>query len=159
MTNNDIIRRLRFAFNKTDKHMQETLALAGFDATTSMIKNWLRKDDDPHQEKMVDPELAAFLNGLIIEKRGSRPGPLPPLEDPLTNNMILRKLKIALSMQSEDMLAVLKLMDMNLSKHELSAFFRHPHQNQFRHCKDQVLRKFIYGLQKKLRPDIDKSKG
>lgn len=152
MTNNDIIRRLRYAFNYTDEQVQKLMASAGYEATKSMVVNWLRKDDDELLEEMHDPELAAFLNGVINDKRGKKEGPLAELEDPLTNNMILRKLKIALSMQSEDILATLALMDMNISKHELSAFFRHPEQQQFRPCKDQVLRKFIYGLQKKYRP-------
>ena len=152
MTNNDIIRRLRYAFDYSDEQVQQLMASAGFEATRTMVKNWLRKDDDDQLVHLEDPELAAFLNGLINIKRGKKEGPLAKLEDPLTNNMILRKLKIALSMQSEDILATLDLMDMRISKHELSAFFRHPDQPQFRPCKDQVLRKFIYGLQKKYRP-------
>lgn len=152
MTNNDIIRRLRYAFDYSDEQVQQLMASAGFEATRTMVKNWLRKDDDEQLVHLEDPELAAFLNGLINIKRGKKEGPLAKLEDPLTNNMILRKLKIALSMQSEDILATLDLMDMRISKHELSAFFRHPDQPQFRPCKDQVLRKFIYGLQKKYRP-------
>jgi len=43
--------------------------------------------------------------------------------------------------------------DMHISKHELSAIFRKPGQKQYRECKDQFLRNFLYGLQFKERPE------
>ena len=50
-------------------------------------------------------------------------------------------------MRDDDILAILKLADMRVGKHELSAFFRNPLQSQYRPCKDQILRNFIHGMQ------------
>jgi uncharacterized protein YehS (DUF1456 family) len=71
------------------------------------------------------------------------------------NNLILRKLRIALNLKEEDMLAIFALRSFRLSAHELSAFFRNPSQAQYRECKDQVLRNFLMGLQQKFRPKED----
>ena len=61
------------------------------------------------------------------------------------------KLKIALNLKSEDVLEILQLAEFQLSKHELSAFFRKPGHKHYRDCKDQVLRNFLKGLQMKYR--------
>lgn len=123
----------------------------GLEATRAQISDWLKKDDDPAFQQLSDLELATFLNGLIIEKRGKKEGPLPEPEKRLDNNMIFRKLKIALDLKAEDTLAILALSDFTISKHELSAFFRKPGHKHYRACKDQVLRNFLKGLQLRYR--------
>lgn len=149
MTNNDIIRRIRYTFNYNDAKMIEIFALAGLEITRAQMNAWLKKEDDPDFEELVDKPLATFLNGFIIEKRGKKEGEQPKPEKRLTNNAIFRKLKIALNLKDDDILGILELVDMRISKHELSAFFRNPEQEQYRECKDQILRNFVYGLQKK----------
>ncbi|HEY5775804.1 MAG TPA: DUF1456 family protein, partial [Xanthomonadales bacterium] len=67
------------------------------------------------------------------------------------NNIILRKLKIALNLQADDVQALIRQADFSLSKHELSAFFRKPEHKHYRECKDQVLRYFLKGVQAKYR--------
>jgi uncharacterized protein YehS (DUF1456 family) len=87
--------------------------------------------------------------------RGKKEGPQPDAENKLTNNIILRKLTIALNLQAEDTLEILDLADLRLSKHELSAFFRRPEHKHYRVCKDQVLRNFLFGMQLMYREDDD----
>ena len=116
---------------------------------------WLKKEEDEGFQAIYDKDLAAFLNGFIILKRGKREGELPNPEKSLNNNTIFRKLKIALSLKDEDILEILKLADFKFSKHELSALFRKPEQEQYRVCKDQVLRNFLTGLQVKFHPNKD----
>ena len=152
MTNNDLLRRLRYTFDYNDKRMVAIFALADREVTREQVSNWMKKEDDPAYEKFKDVDLACFLNGLINHKRGKREGEQPEPEKRLNNNIILRKLKIALDMQAEDILEVLSLANLPMSKHELSAFFRKPGHKHFRACKDQVLRNFIHGLQLKYRP-------
>lgn len=149
MDNNDILRRVRYTFDFSDSKMMEIFASAGFDATRAQISDWLKKDDDPEFQTLNDNMLATFLNGFINEKRGKKEGPQPEAEKRLNNNIILRKLKIALNLKDEDMLEIFLLAGMRMSKHELSAFFRKPSQVQYRLCKDQFLRNFIQGMQKK----------
>lgn len=147
MTNNDILRRVRYLFDYGDTKMIAVFKLANYEAKRSDLSAWLRKEDDPLLVKMSDKELATFLNGLIIEKRGKREGPQPEAESFLTNNIILRKLKIALNLKTDDILDLYALVDKNISKHELSAFFRKPDHKSYRPCLDQYLRSFLNALQ------------
>ena len=151
MTNNDVLRRVRYIFDFNDSKMMQLFKDGGYEATRTEISAWMKQDDDPDFMNCGDSRLAAFLNGLIIEKRGRRDGEQPKPEKKLTNNIIFTKLKIALNMKAEDVLEILLLADFNLSKHELSAFFRRPDHKHYRECRDQVLRNFLTGLQKKYR--------
>lgn len=151
MDNNDIIRRIRYAFDLNDTKMIELFALGDIKATRAQISSWLKKDIDPDYVLLSAFQLAAFLNGLITDKRGAKEGPKPIPEKNLNNNIILRKLKIALNLKDDDMLELLTLADFKISKHELSAFFRKPGQSQYRECKDQILRNFLRGMQMKYR--------
>lgn len=152
MTNNDILRRLRYTFDFNDEQMINLFTLSGRETTREEISNWLKKDDDPEYKAIYDVDFAYFLNGLIIKNRGLKGEELPKAEKRLNNNLVFRKLKIALNLKDDDILEVLALVDFRFSKHELSAFFRKPEQNQYRPCKDQILRNFIHGLQLKYRP-------
>ena len=153
MTNNDILRRLRYAFDISDAKMIALFALADLEVSREQISDWLKKEDDPAYKECSDLTFATFLNGFINDKRGKKDGPQPEPEKHLSNNIILRKLRIALNLHAEDMLTILGLVDYKLSAHELSAFFRKANHRQYRECKDQVLRNFLHGLQLKHRPD------
>ena len=152
MNNNDILRRLRYTFDLNDNQVIAIFALAGLEVTRAQISEWLKKDDDPDYKPIFDPQLAVFLTGFIIHKRGKKEGEDLKSEKKLNNNIVFRKLKIALNLKDEDIIEILELVDFRMSKHELSAFFRNPTQNQYRPCKDQVLRNFIHGLQVRYHP-------
>ncbi len=147
MQNNDILRRIRYIFDLNDDTMMKTFASGGIEATRAQVSAWLKREEDPDFISLYDKHLATFLNGFINYKRGKREGPQAKAEKTLNNNLILRKIKIALNLKDDDILAMLKLADFRLSKHELSAFFRKPGQSQYRLCLDQVLRRFLQGLQ------------
>lgn len=149
MTNNDILRRIRYLFNYSDTQVVELFKLAESDVEETEVSNWLKKDDDPALVELTDKELATFLNGLIIQKRGRRDGPQLEPEENLSNNMILMKLKIALKLKSEDIIDLFALVDRKVSKPELSAFLRSSDHHQYRPLMDQYLRNFIRALQKK----------
>ena len=152
MTNNDILRRIRYTFDFNDSKMIAIFGLADHQVTREQISDWLKKDDDPAFQKCSDTQLAIFLNGLINDKRGKKEGAQPEPEKQLTNNAIFMKLKIALNMKAEDVLETMDLADFAMSKHELSAFFRKPGHKHYRECKDQILRNFLKGVQLKYRP-------
>jgi len=149
MTNNDILRRLRYTFDFSDKKMMKLFSLADLEVTRTEISDWLKKDDDDDYKQLFDKELATFLNGFINDRRGKKDGEQPIPEKRLNNNIILRKLKIALNLKDEGILEILELVGMQLSKHELSALFRNPKQSQYRKCREQILRNFIHGMQVK----------
>ena len=151
MNNNDVLRRIRYAFDFDDSKMMAVFGLGGLEVTRAEISDWLKKDDDPDYQKCSDQQLATFLNGLIIDKRGKKDGPQPEPEKQLSNNIVFRKLKIALNLQADEVLSLVNQADFRISKHELSAFFRKPGHKHYRECKDQVLRNFLKGMQLKYR--------
>ncbi|WP_370089702.1 DUF1456 family protein [Ekhidna sp.] len=151
MNNNDILRRIRYTFNLGDDKVIKLFKHGGKEVTREQISDWLKKDDDEAQKPIYDVDLAAFLNGLIIKHRGKKDGETPKPEKSLNNNQVFRKLKIALNLKDEDIIAIMNLANFEVSKHEISAIFRKPTQKQYRVCKDQFLRNFLQGLQIKYR--------
>ena len=154
MTNNDVLRRIRYTFDFSDSKMIAIFGLANHEVTREQISDWLKKDDDPAFQKCSDTQLTIFLNGLINDKRGKKEGPQLDPEQRLTNNIIFRKLKIALDLKAEDVLGIMDLVNFQISKHELSAFFCRPDHKNYRDCKDQILRNFLKGMQLKYRAKI-----
>ena len=153
MTNNDILRRIRYVFDFNDDKMIAIFESADCKVTRAQVSDWMKAEDDPDFDKLNDELLATFLNGLINDKRGKREGPQPVPEKELSNNAIFMKLKIALNMQAEDILEIMSSSDFRMSKHELSAFFRKAGHKHYRECKDQILRIFLKGLQMRYRKD------
>jgi uncharacterized protein YehS (DUF1456 family) len=147
VTNNDILRRVRYIFDFDDSKMINLFGLGNLKVTRAQVSDWLKKEDDPTYRNCTDTQLASFLNGLINDKRGKKEGPQPKPEKRITNNIIFRKLRIALDLKADDVLEILELTDLRISKHELSAFFRKPDHKHYRDCKDQILRKFLKGVQ------------
>jgi len=64
----------------------------------------------------------------------------------MTNNDILKKLRIALHLKDTDIIEILKLADFEITKSELSALFRSEDQRNYKECGDQILRRFLNGL-------------
>jgi uncharacterized protein YehS (DUF1456 family) len=152
VTNNDIMRRIRYAFDFDDSKMIALFAQADFKVSRQQISAWLKKDDNPAFVECSESELALFLDGLINDRRGRREGPQPAPDLRLNNNIIFRKLRIALNLRDEDILVLLNLGGFPITKPELNALFRKPDNRHFRVCKDQILRHFIRGVQLKYRP-------
>lgn len=159
MDNNDILRRLRYAFDFDDHKMMSLFKLGGMEATRAETSDWLKKDIDPAYLALTDFQLAVFLNGMIIDRRGKKEGPQPVPEKRLNNNLILRKLKIALNLMDDDIIQYLQSVEFKLSKPELSAFFRKTDDNRYRECKDQILRNFLKSLQGKYREGKGEGEG
>jgi len=152
VTNNDILRRIRYSLDFNDSKMMILLSPQGAPVSREQMSNWLKKDDDPDFKPCNDTQLAIFLNNLIDDRRGKKEGAQPQLEKKLNNNLILRKLKIALDLRDDGVLEIMDLAGFKMSKHELSALFRKPGHKHYRVCKDQILRNFLQGMQKKYRP-------
>ena len=135
--------------------MMTVFSQADLNVTRGQVSDWLKKDDDPEQQPCDDRTLACFLNGLINEMRGKKEGTQPEPEDKLNNNIIFKKLKIALNLKAEDILRILGLADFSLSKHELSAFFRKKGHKHYRECQEQILRNFLHGIQIEYRNEVE----
>ncbi|MEN7973710.1 MAG: DUF1456 family protein [Verrucomicrobiota bacterium] len=150
MTHNDTLRRLRYALNVNDAKIAETIGLTGRKTTADEVVNWLKREDEAGYAELPPALLCRFLDGLIIEKRGPHPSgkTFEPL-DFLSNNEILKKMRIALELKEDDMLTIFKRAEFTVTKAELGAFFRKEGHRNFRKCPEQVLKKFIKGLSTK----------
>ena len=147
MTQNDILRRLRYALDISDGQVVKIFAHVGGDLKPGQVSAWLKHDDHAEFEELPEVMLCRFLDGLIIEKRGARPdGVVPKPQEYLSNNEILKKIRIALTLRDEDMMDVFALEGFVVTKAELGSFFRKEGQRNFAKCPEQVLRKFLQGL-------------
>lgn len=173
MNNNDILIRLRYALDIRDIDMIEIFRLGGITVTKEELGRMLLKPKtggnmnldedefvaDDNMKKCNNYMLESFLNGFIIFRRGKQEAksgdPDKPVfmikDDKAVNNVMLKKLKIALSLTSEDMLAIFKAAGVNLSNSELSAVLRREGQRNYKECKDRYARNFLKGLAIKYR--------
>jgi uncharacterized protein YehS (DUF1456 family) len=145
MNNNDILRRLRYALNLDNAGTTRLFALGGHALSETDLDLLLKKDEEPGFVDCPDVLLQAFLDGLVASRRGPREAGHDEPEE-LNNNLILRKIRIALELKDTDMLRILDAGGIEVSKSELSALFRKPGHRNFMRCRDQLLRKFLSGL-------------
>lgn len=170
MNNNDILVRLRYALDLKNIEMVEIFKLGGYEVTLEEVHKMLIKSKDTDNESAKEEEeetyikcnhfmIESFLNGLIIFKRGkqeSKPGqpekPEMTLQDNRSvNNVLLKKVKIALALTSEDMLDIFKEVGVNVTKGELGALLRKEGHNKYIECGDKYARNFLKGLALKYR--------
>lgn len=64
----------------------------------------------------------------------------------MTNNDILKKLRVALQLRNEDIVEIMKLVDFKVTTSELGALFRSEDHPKYKECGDQFLRNFLNGL-------------
>lgn len=149
MTHNDVLRRFRYALDMSNATMLEVFRLANHDMDQATLLDLLKKEDEAGYRECGPELLGTFLDGLITLKRGARQGaPDSPTKggEELTNNDILKKIRIALELKEEDLIAIMKLANVAISKAELSALFRGRGQKNYKKCGDQFLRQFLQGL-------------
>ncbi|MGG3912883.1 DUF1456 family protein [Rossellomorea vietnamensis] len=159
MDNNDILIRLRYALDLKNTEMVDIFKLGGIELSKDEVMKVLTKSMD--QEEGMNEEddhihcddemFESFLNGFITFKRGKReikPGQSekPELTYEHVNNLLLKKVKIALSLTSEDMIEILGLADVHITKGELGAIFRREGHKNYRICGDRYARNFLKGL-------------
>ena len=145
------MRRVRYIFDFSDQLILSIFKLGGYEGSKPEMATWLAREGEPEFVLCKDENLARFLNGLIIMNRGSKGDDTREPERVLSNNMVLRKLKISLNLQADDLLEILKLNELTLSKHELSALFRRPDHKNYRECPDQLLCDVLDGMEKHYR--------
>jgi uncharacterized protein YehS (DUF1456 family) len=150
MYKNDILRRLRYALNISNSAMAGIFKLAGHDISESAILAILKKEGEEGYVECSDTELELFLDGLIIQNRGKKETADSELiiksELLLTNNIILKKLRIALDFKENDMLEMFKLSEFEITKPELTALFRRKGHKNYKVCGDQIMKNFLQGL-------------
>lgn len=163
MNNNDRLIRLRYALDIKENDMIEMFKLGGIQVTKEEVEKMLVNPDKFEEDEEVDPDsyiivdntvLISFLNGLITFKRGKKDSGKndslkaeEPLKNSLSiNNEMLKKVKIALSLTSDDLLDIFYDVDVDISKSELSALLRKEGHRNYKVCLDRYARNFLKGL-------------
>ena len=165
MDNNDILIRLRYALEIKNKEMAEIFKLGGVELSVPDVIKILTKsaeDEDEYDDQLKcnNSMLDSFLNGLIIYKRGKqepKPGqPDTPSASSINksanvNNLLLKKVKIALALTTEDMLDIFDEAGITVTKGELGALLRKEGHKNYKECGDKFARNFLKGLAFKYR--------
>lgn len=152
MENNDVLRSIRYLLNINDQKIVHIAGLADLNIPLGEVQEFLKKEDEPGFKPCDDQFMSYFLDGLIYFKRGrDESRPQPALELPVTNNTILKKLRVAFQLKEQDMLDLVEKGGYRIGRSELSAFLRKKDHPNYRECGDQVLRYFLKGLTLKLR--------
>ena len=165
ISNNDILIRVRYALDIKDTDMVEIFKLGGIEVTKEDVRKMLVKPkNDYDNEADIDENddfikcnnnmLESFLNGFITFKRGKqdpKPGqpdqPAKPVKSTESvNNMLLKKLKIALALTSEDIIDILDEVGVRITKGELGALLRKEGHKNYKECGDKYARNFLKGL-------------
>ncbi len=155
MKNNDILFLVRDILEIDDASLATIFSATANEIPPEQYVTWFKEPEDEEYQECKDRDMAIFLNGLINVRRGKKDGPEPEPEEKLNNNIIFRKLKIALNMQADDIIQILDLVECELSKHELSALFRRPNHRNYRECSDFILRSFLEGMLESLELELE----
>jgi len=158
VTNNDILRRFRYALDISNPKMLEAFLSAGHAIDQAALLELLKKEGEEGFLDCSNSLLEGFFDGFITVRRGKQEGVLPKPTSAgkeRINNIILRKMRIALEMKDEDMLAVMKLAGVSVTKSELGALFRGKDHKNYKECGDQFLRSFLNGLTNRYRGQAD----
>jgi len=147
VTNNDVLRSVRYLLNVGDGALADIVRLAGGEVSNAEMAAFLKSEDEPGYQPCGDQVMAHFLNGLVIHKRGKDPSrPPQPLELPITNNTVLKKLRVAFELKDSDIASLIEKSGLRVSKAELGAFFRRPDHRNYRDCGDQFLRNLLKAM-------------
>ncbi|HEV8693199.1 MAG TPA: DUF1456 family protein [Lysobacter sp.] len=154
MINNDVLRSIRYMLDLSDIKVVEIIKLADaeFAIEKADVQAFLKKDEDEGYVECSNPVLARFLDGLVFYYRGKDQSlPPRPVEKRVTNNVVLKKLRVAFELKDVDMHQIFEAAGFPISKPELTALFRQPDHKNFRLCGDQLLRNFLKGLTLRVR--------
>jgi len=148
MTHNDVLRSVRHLLDINDRELVALFRLGGCeDVGEAEVVAFLKREDEQGYLACSDAIMAHFLNGMVVYKRGrDDTRPPPTLEVPVTNNTILKKLRVAFELKDSDILTLIERAGLRVSKAELGAFFRRPDHRNYRECGDQFLRHLLKGL-------------
>ncbi|MFG6150253.1 DUF1456 family protein [Halobacillus sp. B23F22_1] len=172
MDNNDLLIRLRYALDIKDQDMVEIFKLGGVELTKEEVLKVLTKSDDNYEDDYEDEPsendehirctnsmFESFLNGFITFKRGPqepKPGQANKPDRSIknassVNNVMLKKVKIALKLTSEDIIEILDEAGVTITKGEVSALLRKEGHKNYKVFGDQYARNFLKGLAIKYR--------
>lgn len=149
MRTNDIFRKITQSLTLGNLQIQQLFALSAIDLNDKEIANLLKTDYQPGFEPMPDYVLLIFLNNLIEQQRGKKNDAEQEVIEKhakISNNDVLKKLRITYNLHEQQVRDALKLATIELTKSDLAALFRKPGHVHFKACDDELVLDFIEGL-------------
>lgn len=147
MNTHAILRQLSQTLSLDIAGLQAWFAAIGIELSPAEVQAHLRDEQDPAVVIVPEAVLLRLLDQLIADKRGSTTAPANA-ERParLSNNDVLKKLRIAFQLHEQDVRDLLKLVTIELTKSDLAALFRKAGQPHYKACDDELVLDFIQGL-------------
>ncbi|HIO96286.1 MAG TPA: DUF1456 family protein [Campylobacterales bacterium] len=144
---NDILFKIKTAISLENEQIIKAYALVNHQMDEERLVNILKRHQDKDFKEATYEELGLFLDGLVLLKRGT---PLKPKNEDevveLTNNLILKKLRVALELKEAELVILFALVDVILTKRQIGALFRKEGHKNFKVCSDELLENFLEGL-------------
>jgi uncharacterized protein YehS (DUF1456 family) len=154
MNHNELMRQLRKTLAVNETGLADIYALSGQSMSPDALKQRLKQENEADFVECEDTTIAYLLEAIIIHLRGAKEGSTVQISQwPLSNNQILKKLRIAYDLKDEDMHSIFEAEETPLSKQELKALFRKEDNKNFQSCSDKLLRAFLHGLSKRARQE------
>jgi len=147
LNTNDILYKIQKALSLSSEDMLKAYELEAYKMESTHLDSLLKKRQDKGSKLCSYEELGIFLDGLVTLKRG--PSPKKSDENKvveLTNNLILKKLRIALELKEAETEIIFSLGEAELSKQQLASLFRKEGHKNFKECSDELLMAFLDGL-------------
>lgn len=149
---NDVLRSIRYMLALNEQKLVDICALGEFKVKPWEITAFMKREEEEGFIECPEIVMGHFLNGLVVFKRGKDESkPAPPVVIPITNNIILKKLRVAFELKDTDLHEIMDSVGFPVSKPELSALFRAEGHKHYRECGDQWLRNFLKGLTTRVR--------
>ncbi|KIM06803.1 MAG: hypothetical protein KU38_11960 [Sulfurovum sp. FS08-3] len=146
MRTNKILERITKALYLNVNDIAHIYELAHYPKTKDEIRALLQDERSKKFQEATYEDLGLFLDGLIIKKRGEMSNSLEE-ELALDNNLILKKLRVALNLKTHELVMIFALNDMTLSPSQINALFRKEGHKNYRLCSDKMLFDFLAGLE------------
>ncbi len=146
MTNNYKLSLLMNSLKLSKTDILKSYKLVDKKITQDDVDDILREPSDEKFVLLSDEGFEMFLNGFIIYKRGPSDKKAKKQKIYFSNNIILKKLKIALNLKDEDIIKVFQNDGLEITKSQLTAYFRRDGHINYRKCSDSLLKRFINGL-------------
>lgn len=143
---NEVLYRLQKALQLSLEEMLEIYRLEAYPMEESYLISLLKRRQDKGFMLCSYEDLGVFLDGLVTLKRGPSPQKKCDEAVELTNNLILKKLRIALELKEAETEIIFGLADVNLTKQQLSSLFRKERHKNFKPCSNELLLAFLDGL-------------
>ena len=147
ISTNEILYRIQKALKLSLEEMLQAYKLEDYDMDAKHLDSLLKRRQQKGFMLCSYEELGVFLDGLVTLRRGASTTKNNDDEAvELTNNLILKKLRIALELKEAETEIIFGLADITLSKQQLKSLFRKEGHKNFKPCSDALLMSFLEGL-------------